>query len=232
MILIGIAVLCVPIMLFGKPMYVRFVTAKRHRLQEAKRLKSLKRNGTNVSAPTSPAIELEMPVFPDAELLLADELDLSEEVHHSLTDVFVHQAIHTIEFVLGCVSHTASYLRLWALSLAHAQLSEVMWHMVLMQGLHAADSIKDDTLAMILKPILAIVSFFVFAVLSLSILIMMEGLSAFLHALRLHWVEFQSKFYIGTGHQFHAFHLKEYLESAQLVTDETDRMADITSASR
>ncbi|CAQ48388.2 V-type proton ATPase 116 kDa subunit a 4 [Caenorhabditis elegans] len=228
-ILISISLACIPIMLFGKPLWVRFVTSKRHKLQENKSLKSLRRNGTTVSAPTSPVVDAGPPRFEDAELLLADELDIGEDIHHSLSDIFVHQAIHTIEFVLGCVSHTASYLRLWALSLAHAQLSEVMWHMVLIQGIHTVDHIENETIAMCLKPVVACVAFFIFASLSLSILIMMEGLSAFLHALRLHWVEFQSKFYLGTGHPFHAFYLKESLENAQLITEETDRLADISS---
>lgn len=120
----------------------------------------------------------------------------------SLGEELVHSGIHTIEFVLASISNTASYLRLWALSLAHSQLSEVLWSLI-------AENASTS-------PLMGVFIFIVWFSLTVAILVAMEGLSAFLHALRLHWVEFNNKFYQGEGVLFEPFSIPAILSPETL----------------
>jgi V-type H+-transporting ATPase subunit a len=128
-----------------------------------------------------------------------------EEEEFNIQETVIHHLIHTIEFTLNSVSNTASYLRLWALSLAHAQLSEVFFQLTIKLSLSLGGLIEGVPVLVAILDYSGIPLFLAYTLwifLSIGILLMMETLSAFLHALRLHWVEFQSKFYGGNGHLF------------------------------
>lgn len=118
--------------------------------------------------------------------------DNDTEEPHTFGDLMIHQCIHTIEFALGTVSNTASYLRLWALSLAHGQLSEVFWKkMVFEYGLY--------------NGLFGVIGIGIWVIATVGVIVCMDALECFLHALRLHWVEFQNKFFYGDGKPFEPF---------------------------
>lgn len=121
-------------------------------------------------------------------------------------ETFIHQIIETIEYVLGTVSHTASYLRIWALSLAHQQLSLVFFQKTLSMGLDMAAPDGSNRFAA------SVVLYMMFAAwfgVTCAVLLGMDVLECFLHTLRLHWVEFQSKFYKAQGYKFEWYDIQK-----------------------
>ncbi|XBI70598.1 hypothetical protein VPH35_065044 [Triticum aestivum] len=111
-VLLLLALVSVPWMLIPKPFFLKWEHERRHQGHQYAMLEGAD------------------------ESVVAELGEHNEESNHheefEFSEIFVHQLIHTIEFVLGAVSNTASYLRLWALSLAHSELSTVFYDKVLL----------------------------------------------------------------------------------------------------
>jgi len=161
-----------------------------------------------------PVLLLAKPYFLSRDMAAAKDRSHGDEEHgdhddghgdeeHGFGEIVIHQAIETIEFVLGMVSNTASYLRLWALSLAHSELATVFWEKAMLSTLN-------------INFFAAFIGFGIFAGVTFGVLLMMDVLECFLHALRLHWVEFQNKFFKADGVRFAPYSFKQIIKDASI----------------
>ena len=91
----------------------------------------------------------------------------------------------------------------WAKSrqfLEKMQLSSIILYLVCLGGyaLPVVEDFYDQIRA-------DIFGFTFFSFVTLAVILLMDSMECFLHALRLHWVEFQNKFYKGDGLAFKPF---------------------------
>lgn len=110
-VLVLIFLFCIPIMLLVKPLYL-LCTMKKHGDEHHDEHEY---GAVNTSDEAVSPMKKSENI--DLDKILREEFGKHE--NHNFGEIFIHQLIETIEFVLGSISNTASYLRLWALSLAH-----------------------------------------------------------------------------------------------------------------
>ncbi|XP_060809699.1 V-type proton ATPase 116 kDa subunit a1-like [Amyelois transitella] len=192
-----IALICFPVMLLASPLYIYI----KYRLQ----LRYLQQSG------------------------LHGPCQLGEYKKHESADVklkslLAHRCLRTMEYGLAAVSHMASYLRLWAISMAHTLLSRFVWA-ITMRNLALSDYTSKGYLKIIYV-------FPIWALITLGFLVFMDSVTVFIHALRLHWIEFMSKFFKGGGQPFTPFSLVTVLDELDYnhVDEETEMICRVKRA--
>ena len=211
--LVILALIQVPILLFFKPYYLKWehnrARAQGYRgLGEFAHATALDDEDDDTQRPAEARHSMVSDGDGDGDgegmSLINQEMSTEGHAEFDFGEEMIHQIIHTIEFCLNCVSHTASYLRLWALSLAHQQLSVVLWSMTIGAAFAQTSPVT--------RSIMVVVTFYMWFVLTVFILCVMEGTSAMLHSLRLHWVEAMSKHFTGDGVPFAPLSFARLLE--------------------
>ena len=210
-IIIAVLVILIPFMIIPKPIldYRKYKRKKDQRLIEEININ----NNNNINNDDNFGENLDNddkgsngPLQNNYLNYSSQEISKEYETDKSFMDFFIGQIIYSIEFILGTVSNTASFLRLWALSLAHAELSKVFFEKTLKQN------ISDGDYYFGLGFVLIFVGYFVLANMTIFVLIGMDFMECFLHTLRLHWVEFQNKFYYADGYLFRPYSFKRIIE--------------------
>ncbi|MFX1399232.1 MAG: V-type ATP synthase subunit I [Promethearchaeota archaeon] len=119
-------------------------------------------------------------------------------------------SMEAFETLLSVLSNAASYIRLLALAIAHIALMIAIETLI---GFISGEGIVLDILRLI------------GLIVGNAVVILLEGLMAFVNNIRLHFYEFFFKFYSGSGKEFVPFHLERKFSAIKFKV-ETDIISE------
>lgn len=153
--------------------------------------------GLDIMVWLSPPYPILLPLIPGLFLIILKPLGklfgISYLEEESYSELLSEGSIETFETILSIPSNILSYLRLLALALAHISLMLAIERIA--QLLTGGDILTQILIVVVL-------------IFGNTIIIVLEGIIAFINALRLNFYEFFFKFYEGVGTEFDPFTLK------------------------